>query len=199
MIILLDGCPSAGKTSIIKELQNLSQKPLLSLGIDRFWAMIPEQYKELGSKAHEGYAFEQFHDEDNKPIVHIKRGPFAQHIDRTMPQIIRSLADCNHDVVADVIFINDATLQAYIKELKNNTVYFVGIACSLEELEKREKQRGNRILGLARGHFNEVCKNKEYYDLIVDTTDLNALACAQNILNFIQKNPVPMGFKKLTL
>ena|SRR5436190_11256945 len=196
MIIILDGCPSAGKTSIIKELQNLYLKPLLSLGIDRFWAMIPEQYKEFGPKAHEGYLFVQSHDEHNMPIVSIKRGPIAEQIDRTMPHVIRSLADSNHDVVADVIFVNGSMLCDYVKELKNNTVYFVGIVCSLQELEKREKQRGNRILGLARGHINEVCKNREYYDLIVDTTNLNAVACAQNILHFIQNNPAPMGFKK---
>jgi len=76
-------------------------------------------------------------------------------------------------------------------------VYFIGIVCSLEELEKREKQRGNRILGLARGHIDVIHKNKEYYDLVVDTTHCNALTCAQNILNFIENNPDPIGFKKV--
>ena len=197
MIIILNGCPSAGKTSIIKELQNLYQKHFLSLGIDRFWAMIPDQYKELGSKAHEGYLFVQSYDEYNKPIVNIKRGPLAEHIDHTMPQIIRSLAECNHDIAVDMIFVNDSMLYNYAKELKNNTVYFIGIVCSLEELEKREKQRGNRILGLARGHINKIHKNKKYYDLVVDTTHCSAAACAQNILNFIENKPDPIGFKKV--
>lgn len=56
MIIILNGCGSAGKSSIAKELQKLHNKPLLHTGIDHFWKMIPDQYKEFGAKASEGYS-----------------------------------------------------------------------------------------------------------------------------------------------
>ncbi len=36
MIILINGCPSAGKSTIAKELQKLHDKPLLHTGIDHF-------------------------------------------------------------------------------------------------------------------------------------------------------------------
>lgn len=188
MIIILNGCPSAGKSSIVKEMQKLYQKPLLSLGIDRFWAMIPEQYKESGSKAHEGYLFMQSLDEHRKPIVNIKHGLFAEQFNYTMPHVIRSLADCQHDVVVDAIITNDLLLHKYTQELKNHTVYFIGVECSLDELEKREKERKNRILGLARGHIGHIHKNKEFYDLIINTTHTDPIACAQTILDFIMLN-----------
>jgi len=41
MIIIINGCASAGKTSIIKEMQKLCNKPLLHVGIDcfTFWTL----------------------------------------------------------------------------------------------------------------------------------------------------------------
>src|SRR5438445_10332694 len=106
MIVIVNGCSSAGKTSIIKEMQNLYDKPLLHTGLDRFWAMIPDQYKEYGSKAYEGYLFSQTTSNDNNPIVHVKKGPFGKQIAATMPQVIKCFANCGHDVEVDEIFID---------------------------------------------------------------------------------------------
>jgi chloramphenicol 3-O phosphotransferase len=198
MIVIINGCASAGKTSIIKEMQKLCDKPLLHVGIDRFWAMIPDQYKEYGPKAHEGYLFSQTADNDNNPIVHVKKGPFGEQISTTMPQVIKCFADCGHDVAVDTIFTDDIQLCDYVKALQDHTVYFVGIVCELQELERREKQRGNRSLGLARGQIDFIHQhNKDYYDLIIDSTRCDAAECAQSILNFIYATPVPQGFKRL--
>src|SRR5579871_2470948 len=117
MIIIINGAPSAGKTSIIKCLQDLHNKPLLHAGIDRFWAMIPDQYKENGAKAQEGYLFSQTCDTHNNPIVQIKRGPFAQQFDHTMSHIINCFADYGHDVVVDTIMSSDEQLCNYAKTL----------------------------------------------------------------------------------
>jgi len=197
MIIIINGPPSAGKTSIIKEMQKLYDKPLLHVGIDRFWAMIPDQYKEFGTKASEGYSFIQTIDHDNNPIVHVKSGPFAQQIDHTMTQVIKCMADCGHDVAVDAILTEKIHFDHYVEALEKHVDYFVGIVCDLEELERREKLRGNRIVGLARGHIGSIHQHKEYYDLVIDSTHYSPTTCAQNILDFIQKTPNPQGFKKL--
>ena len=198
MIIIINGSASAGKTSIIKFMQTLYTKPLVHAGIDRFWAMIPDQYKECGAKAEEGYLFSQTFDNQNNPSVQIERGPFAQQFDYTMPRIIKCLADHGHDVVADTIITDDAQICNYAKTLHEHTVYFVGIVCDLEELEKREKERGNRILGLARGQINCIHKHENYYDLIIDSTDCDQTTSAQKILDFIKETPAPQGFKMVT-
>jgi len=197
MIIILNGCSSAGKTSIIKEMQNLYDTPLLHMGLDRFWAMVPAQYKEYGIKADEGYSFSKAYDSNHNPIIHIQGGPLVTQIDHTMPQVVHTLADCGHDVAVDEIFINDKILYNYAKALESHTVYFVGILCSLEELERREKQRGNRSLGLARGLIDLVHTSKKYYDLTIDTTNLDVATCAQKIIHFIQQTPQPLGLKNL--
>lgn len=197
MIILLNGCSSVGKSSIIKEMQSLYDTPLLHMGLDRFWAMVPAQYKEYGAKAHEGYSFSKIYDSDNNPVIHVQGGSLARQIDNTMPQVVRLLADCGHDIAVDEIFINDAIVHKYATMLESHKVYCVGLVCSLEELERREKLRGDRALGLARGQINLVHTYQKEYDLIIDTTDLTVATCAQTIVRFITQTPEPVGFKKL--
>jgi len=178
-------------------MQSLHNGPLLHAGIDRFWAMIPDQYKECGAKAEEGYLFSQTFDHHNNPTVQIQRGPFAQQFDYTMPRVIKCLADYGHDVVVDTIITDNARLCDYAKVLQQHTVYFVGVVCDLEELERRERERGNRILGLARGQLDFVHQHKNYYDLIIDSTYCDPTTSAQKILDFIRETPAPQGFKTI--
>lgn len=104
MIIIVNGSSSAGKTSIIKAMQTLYDKPLLHTGVDRFWAMIPDQYKESGSKAEEGYLFSETLDSQSRPVVFVHSGPFATYMDETKSQVIKLLALRGHHVAVDEIF-----------------------------------------------------------------------------------------------
>ena len=48
-------------------------------------------------------------------------------------------------------------------------VFFVGVHCPLPELERRERQRGDRRIGEARTDFHAVHRFTEY-DLDIDAT-----------------------------
>ncbi len=50
MIIFLNGCSSAGKTTIARAIQHLSEKPWLLIGIDTFFQMMPSAYVGFGEK-----------------------------------------------------------------------------------------------------------------------------------------------------
>ena len=197
MIIIINGCSSAGKSSIARELQKLFEKPLLHTGIDHFWKMMPDEYKEFGAKAHEGYSFVQRIDNENNPVIDIEQGVFAQHMDDTMPNVVKCLAECGHDVVIDEVFQRDEIVHNYAQALQKQTVYFVGVICDLQELEKREKMRGNRELGLARGQIDNIHRYAHYYDIVVDSIYNEARICAQQIMDFIKANQDPQGMKKL--
>jgi len=54
-IILLNGCSSAGKTSLVKEIQNLSDEFWLTFGIDDLLDAMPDKYVGEGKKATEGF------------------------------------------------------------------------------------------------------------------------------------------------
>ena len=58
----------------------------------------------------------------------------------------------------------------------------VGVKCDLETLEKREKLRGDRVIGMAK-IFYQAEKSFHYpYDLVVDTTHQSSFANAKKIL-----------------
>jgi chloramphenicol 3-O phosphotransferase len=55
-IIFLNGCSSAGKTSLVKEIQNLSDEFWLTFGIDSIIDAMPDKYwGEKGEKVAEGF------------------------------------------------------------------------------------------------------------------------------------------------
>jgi len=200
-IILLNGSSSAGKTTIAKELQKLSGDCVLfHTGVDHFWKMVPREfYDGFGTKAHETWFFSTSTDGENKPIVHISVGPLGKKISNTMAQFIKCLADNGHDTVVDEVLLDEISLQYYAQALSEHTVYFVGVECSLEELERREKARGDRVIGLARGLINVVHEHKNYYDITVDTTQLSSAECAQNIWNAMDAMQHPQGLRRFRL
>lgn len=198
-IILLNGSSSAGKTTIAKELQELSgDSVLFHTGVDHFWKMVPREfYDGFGTKAHETWLWTLSTDGENKPVVHISVGSLAKKYAHTMAQFIKCLADNGHDVVIDEVLLDDVSLQYYAQALREHKVYFVGVLCDLDELERREIARGDRTIGLARGLINVVHKHKNYYDIIVDTTHSSGAACAQEIWNAVNSMPNPQGLKKI--
>jgi len=56
-------------------------------------------------------------------------------------------------------------------------VFTVGVFAPLEVLEARERQRGDRLIGLARWQYHRVHRGMAY-DLEVDTGRATPLACA---------------------
>ena len=55
----------------------------------------------------------------------------------------------------------------------------------LEVLEARERQRGDRLAGLARWQYDRVHRGKKY-DLEIDSGSLNPLQCAALIKQKVQ-------------
>lgn len=200
-IILLNGSSSAGKTTIAKELQKLSGDDILfHTGVDHFWKMVPREfYDGFGTKSHETWLFSVSTDDENKPIVHIAVGPLAKKFAYTVAQCIKCLADCGHNVVIDEVLLDDEALQHYAQALSGHTVYFVGVTCALEELERREKDRGDRVIGLARGLWQVVHKHKNYYDITIDTTHCSGFECAQQIWDAMKFIEHPKGLEQFRL
>ncbi len=197
MIIFLNGCSSAGKSTIAKALQFLSDKPLLCLGIDTFLDMMPRHYIGMGKKAAEGIHFIPDQTEQGEPLIHIECGAYGKKFMNAVAPVVKALADQNLDLILDEVLIDEAHLINYADALKDHTVYFIGVHCALEILEEREMLRGDRSLGLARAQINCVHALTFFYDFEVDTTHTSSMTCAKNILAFIQGNPNPTSFETL--
>ena len=68
----------------------------------------------------------------------------------------------------------------YVGLLSEFHLFFVGVLAPLHVLEARERQRGDRMIGLARWQYARVHEGMKY-DLEVDTSSANPTECAELI------------------
>lgn len=189
-IIFLNGCSSAGKTSIVGAIQHLSDEPWLTFGIDTFFRAMPPKYLPFGEKAQEGIQFVPGTDREGLPIMEVKSGPYGEKIGESIPKVIKQLADDGHNLIIDEVIWERKSLENYSSALKSHQVYLINITCELPLMEEREKIRGDRAWGLARDQYNKMKNSAWKYDLQVDTSQASPFTSAKMILEFVKiKNP----------
>ncbi len=181
-IILLNGASSAGKTSIIRELQKTLDEAYLEAGIDKFLFMLPNDYLMKAHLWHQVIGYEKDENGDLLPKV----GDHGHQLIRGMHRAISALAQTGNNVVADHVLLNSLWLGDCLDMLDGFDVLFVGVICPIEVLEAREKGRGDRTLGQAKGQAGIIHQNC-IYDLEVDTSKLTSLACAEQIKSRLLK------------
>ena len=196
MIIFLNGCSSAGKSTIARAIQHLSEKPWLLIGIDTFIHMMPPEYIGFGEKADQGFHFIPEHDELG-PLMRIEDGPFGKVVVKIIPKVIQTLAEGGFDLIVDEVVFGEEGLKRYAQALSGEMAYFIGVMCDLPTLQEREILRGDRALGLGRDQIRRVHTLSQFYDLSIDTTTKSAFENAKEILKFIKENPAPQGFKRI--
>jgi chloramphenicol 3-O phosphotransferase len=173
-IVFLNGVSSVGKTSIAKTLQSILDEAYLHVGVDQFIDMLPEKY----INNPEGISFKALQIND-KPIVEINTGKIGEKAMRGMRYAIAALANQGNNLIINEVTIGNE-MQEYIKLLSHFQVFYVGIFAPLEIIEERERNRQDRLIGLARWQYNLVHQNKTY-DLEIDTSKLSALDCSKLI------------------
>lgn len=177
-IILLNGVGSVGKTSIARALQDITAAPFLRMEMDAFLAAMPPAYQNHP----DGLSFEQT-GEAGKPAIHAKTGPVAERALSGMRRAVAAMAAAGNNLIVDeVLFGNVPTergnpVAEYRRLLSRYRLYMVGVMAPLEVLEKRERQRGDRMIGLARWQFDKVHRAMDY-DLTINAETATPLECA---------------------
>ena len=195
-VLFLNGCSSSGKTMVARAVQHLSDKPWLRVGVDTFIDMMPDKYIPFGEQAKEGFEFIAG-ENANGATVEIKCGDYGRKFFDTTPNLIATIANNGLDLIVDEVLFADDMLKQYVKLLTTQKVYFIKIACDLKVMQEREILRRDRAIGLANAQTQHIDGSAREYDITIDTTNLSAFNCAQSILDFIQKQANPTGFKKL--
>lgn len=195
-IIFLNGVGSVGKSSIARELQELLDEPFLHVGVDNFMYMFPEKFGVFGKHAHEGVEFIENVDSEGKPVININIGLYGKKLFKGMRHAIAALAQEGNNLIIDEVLLNPEDLDEYKKLLAECYVLFVGINAPLEVIEHRERERGDRMIGLARGQYEKVYKNKQY-DIELDSSVTSARDSAQKIKEYVESGKEPQAFKKL--
>jgi chloramphenicol 3-O phosphotransferase len=175
-IILLNGASSSGKTSIVQALQSTLNEPYLEAGIDKFLFMLPHDYLMTPHLWHQVIGYERGANDELLP----KAGSHGHQLMQGMHRAIAALAMTGNNVVADHVLLDALWLSDCLTAFEGLEVLFVGIICPIEVLEAREKDRRDRTLGQARGQAGIIHQNC-IYDLEVDTCQLSAEACAEQI------------------
>lgn len=178
-IVLLNGVGSAGKSSIARELQKIVTAPYLHVEMDAFLAMLPERYWSDPA----GMVFEKHMTVDG-PIIDIKVGPVVERLLAGMRQAALALADSGSNLIIDEVMEEDLR-DKYSALIARHRVHLVGLHCPLDVLEAREKQRGDREVGLARGQFFRL-HQKQRYDLELDSAKETAQTLAKKIKEHFQ-------------
>jgi chloramphenicol 3-O phosphotransferase len=177
-VIFLNGVSSAGKTSIAKVLQQTLPEPYLHVPLDSFEAMLPERYDES-----ESFAW---------PTLFPRLLSGFHHS-------IAALAGAGNNLIVDHVTVVREGWPSSLMEcaflLRPFRAYLVGVHCPLEELQRREQQRGDRYLGTAARQFDRVHRHG-IYDIEVDTSQASAHACAEQVMTYLSRHE-PNAFSQL--
>jgi chloramphenicol 3-O phosphotransferase len=168
-IIYLNGPSSSGKTTVAKALQEALEEPYLHLGIDKVIGFMPKKLNNWeGGPAPLGFSWEPATDPTGHPIYQIHAGPFAKKMTQTLKDLVCLLASQGYNLIIDDVAFGAIEVEGWKQALKQYRVLYVGVVTPLEILEQRERSRGDRFLGSARGQYFKVHENVAY-DLEIDT------------------------------
>ena len=142
-IIIINGPSSSGKTTLALALQKQLELPFIR------------------------FSFDLFLDHQAFPSEQIKSGRFSWEqmrpsVFRGLHQCLPALATAGNNIIFDHIIETKAWLYELVSLISKLDVFFVGVHCSLPELERRELQRGDRRPGEARQDFETVLSIPTY-------------------------------------
>lgn len=155
-VIILNGTSSSGKSTLAKLIQSMSAIDYLHMSLDAFWNMTPSHIPANSI---------------NFPKIKL-----------AMVKSVKGLIDTGHYVVVDSIFSGEKTQQEFLSELSSFDLCFIKVECPLVELIRREKERGNRKIGLAESQLLTT-HDKVNYDFVIDTSAGDVKQQVETILN----------------
>lgn len=204
MIVFMNGPSSTGKTAIAKELQPLLDEPFLHVGVDMFYRMMPRRYfgkdPTEDDPAYQGFRWRTIREGD-ETWYDLTPGPIGYRLLAGMQRAIAALTSAENNIIVDENVIYEGQLEGYLEALSEFEVLFVGVRCSLEEIERRERERGDRWMGHAKGHYHlthALVDMHGSYDLEIDTSNATPLECALLIKDHLETGPPPSAFHKLS-
>lgn len=157
-LVLLNGPPSCGKTSLARALQRALEGPWLHLSLDAFRA---------------GYRDDRWISDDGTLFEQVLVGYLAA---------LRQLAEAGMDLLAEAVITPDRR-NLYATTFRGLPVLVIGVHCSHAEALRREQQRSDRRQGpldLPPEAYAAVHSGMTY-DLEVDTSTTPAESLARRL------------------
>jgi chloramphenicol 3-O phosphotransferase len=183
-IIFLNGVASAGKTTLAKTLQSRLTEPYYWLNVDAFISFSAENPME------------------HNPMTYFQEGkdPISLY-----PHIIKLFSDLGVNVIADAaftkgqgrnLFLALETLDKCIEMLNEYPVLYIHVTCPLEEILRREKERGSRKIE-QNEHLPIEINPYGIYDITVDTFRNTTDECVDKIIELLKEPEKHTAFTTL--
>ncbi|TMR22835.1 chloramphenicol phosphotransferase [Nonomuraea turkmeniaca] len=164
-VIILNGASSSGKSTLAKILQRTLDEPFLYVSSDQFVesGMLPERRDHVGP-----FAWWQE-----------MRPRFFDGFHRCLP----ALAAAGNDLIVEHVIEFPEWRRYLARLLEGFDVFLVGVHCDLAEIDRRERERGDRRIGEGRGHVEtDGIHTFGPYDYEVDTSDGVSPGLAQSVV-----------------
>lgn len=182
-VIVLNGTTSSGKTTLATTLQARlasAGECWIIIALDDFFAKLPFDWvqlgKHVGARAEEGIVFELVDGEIERRL-----GPIGAQVIAAYRSAVGGAARAGLNVIVDEVLLSEEDWDAWKVELSGLDPYWVRVDLALELVEARERDRGDRVIGMARAQFDVVHKYATY-DLVVDTATMDPEAAAAAVL-----------------
>jgi len=131
---------------------------------------------------------------DGVPHATLTVMPYMYPVYRAAVEFYRRLSGPGYDLIVDEVLFGPVRISQYVELLSDETVYFIGIAPAKDVVVRRERERGDRTIGLAAGLHDLVHHPDFRYDLCLDTGTLAPEEAADRVLCIISVNDAPTGF-----
>jgi chloramphenicol 3-O phosphotransferase len=191
-IVVLNGAPRSGKSSIVAAIQETFDGAWMNLGVDVARAMTPPRYQ---------------------PGVGLRPGEAAHRAAPIVPVLYAALYESvaahsrlGLNVVADVGHHDVEILADSARRLAGLPVLFVGVRCPVEVImERRNASAPGSYATAARGEpipapvlrWQREVHAHGAYDLEVDTSVLTPQQCADAIRQQLETGAAPTAFARL--
>jgi len=193
-IVILNGTPRSGKSSIAAVIQNTFEGVWMNLGGDRFKAMTPDRYQPGIGLRPGGER------PDLEPLIVVLYRAMYEAIATHSRLGLNVVVDVGHH---DVYSVPRGILPRCARQLSGLSVLFVGVRCPIEVV--MERRLATWGVGLADdgsvpkpvSRWQEAVHLPGIYDLEVDTSVLSSEACADLIRQRLENGPPPSAFQRI--
>jgi chloramphenicol 3-O phosphotransferase len=152
-VILLNGASSSGKTTLARALQRTLEEPFLYFSSDQLVAagVLPAVDRTLTT------------------------GPWAWPTLRPrffdgFHRAAGALAAAGNSLIVEHVIEFQSWYDDLREILADCDVFYVAVECPLPELERRERERGDRLMGEGRSHLQDGVHTWGPYDMHIDTS-----------------------------
>lgn len=123
----------------------------------------------------------------------VKTGPVGLQLITAMQQSMKALIDNQFTLIIDELLFDEFSMQGYLNVFSGYKVYFIAVKPPVEVVKQRERDRGDRVIGVGELLYEPTYGNK-IYDLVIDSSLSTPHQSAKTIVDFIQKHPHPEVF-----